>query len=32
MSYHDVLYEVRDQVARITINRPKQYNAFTGDP
>jgi 2-ketocyclohexanecarboxyl-CoA hydrolase len=31
MSYHDVLYEVRDQVARITINRPKQYNAFTGD-
>jgi len=31
MSYHDLLYEVRDQVARITINRPKQYNAFTGD-
>ncbi|HEV8436650.1 MAG TPA: hypothetical protein VGT40_00990 [Methylomirabilota bacterium] len=25
------LYEVRDQVARVTINRPKQYNAFTGD-
>ncbi len=29
--YKDILYEVRDQVARITINRPKQYNAFTGD-
>jgi 2-ketocyclohexanecarboxyl-CoA hydrolase len=31
MTYHDLLYEVRDQVARITINRPEQYNAFTGD-
>lgn len=30
MSYTDILYEVRDHVARITINRPKQYNAFTG--
>jgi len=30
MAYRD-LYEVRDQVARVTINRPKQYNAFTGD-
>ena len=29
--YRDILYEVRDQVARIVINRPKQYNAFTGD-
>lgn len=29
--YQDIIYEKRDQVARITINRPKQYNAFTGD-
>jgi 2-ketocyclohexanecarboxyl-CoA hydrolase len=31
MPYRDLLYDVRDQIARITINRPKQYNAFTGD-
>jgi 2-ketocyclohexanecarboxyl-CoA hydrolase len=30
-TYRDLLYDVRDSVARITINRPKQYNAFTGD-
>jgi 1,4-dihydroxy-2-naphthoyl-CoA synthase len=29
--YTDILYETRNHVARITINRPKQYNAFTGD-
>jgi 2-ketocyclohexanecarboxyl-CoA hydrolase len=29
--YKDILYEKRGQVAWITINRPKQYNAFTGD-
>jgi 2-ketocyclohexanecarboxyl-CoA hydrolase len=29
--YRDLLYDVREGVARITINRPKQYNAFTGD-
>jgi dihydroxynaphthoic acid synthetase len=29
--YKDILCEVRGQVARITINRPRQYNAFTGD-
>lgn len=29
-AYTDILYEENDQVARITINRPKQYNAFTG--
>jgi len=28
MSYEDVLYEVEAGVARITINRPKVYNAF----
>ena len=30
VNYQDILCEVRDQVARITINRPKQYNALTG--
>ncbi len=29
--FKDIVYEKRDQVARITINRPKQYNAVTGD-
>jgi 2-ketocyclohexanecarboxyl-CoA hydrolase len=27
-SYQDILYEVRDGVVRITINRPEVYNAF----
>ena len=30
-TYKDIFYKVKDRVARITINRPKQYNAFTGD-
>lgn len=30
-SYKDLLYNVKDNVATITINRPKQLNAFTGD-
>lgn len=29
--FNDILYEKRDHVARITINRPKQLNAVTGD-
>src|SRR5215470_10371501 len=28
-SYRDILFDVRDGVARITINRPQRYNAFT---
>ena len=27
-AYGDILYEVRDNVVRITINRPEVYNAF----
>ena len=29
--YKDLIVEHKDHVARITINRPKSYNAFTGD-
>jgi 2-ketocyclohexanecarboxyl-CoA hydrolase len=28
-SYREILFDVRDGVARITINRPEKYNAFT---
>ena len=31
MSDKEVIYEVKDFVATITINRPKTLNAFTGD-
>ena len=30
-TYKDIIYEKKDHVVRITINRPKQYNAMTGD-
>ena len=29
--FTDILYEKRDMVARITINRPEAYNAYTTD-
>jgi 2-ketocyclohexanecarboxyl-CoA hydrolase len=31
MPYQDILYEVRDAVATITINRPEKYNAFRAE-
>lgn len=30
MDYQDIIYEIDDQVAFITINRPDKYNAFRG--
>ena len=30
MTYEDILFEVRNGVAYITINRPDKYNAFRG--
>ena len=30
MSYQDILYEERDQIAYISINRPDVMNAFRG--
>ena len=30
-AFHDILYEKQDMVARITINRPDAYNAYTTD-
>lgn len=29
MEYRDILYEIRDGIARITINRPHRMNSFT---
>ena len=29
--YQDILFDVRGGVAKITINRPEKYNAFTAE-
>ena len=30
LEFEDIIYEKKNHVARLTINRPRQYNAYTG--